>query len=436
MASNMNRRQFLNSCVAVSGILLAPWPFSELLAQTPERSRPKITRVEVVRLKGKRENLAGVNRQHQVKPLDIYPEQRPAPYRDKPNPQTVTESLTRYYLRISTDAGVEGLYGPVDVEPARVVLGQLRGFLLGKDALAGETLWDQLYRRDRHSRAGLYMMAVSAVDNALWDLRGQFFNAPVYRLLGGPTRKGIEAYGSCLGYSVEPEAVVERCRKVRDEGFRFQKWFFAYGPGDAASGLQKNLQLVKTLRETLGEETDVMFDAFNGWDLAYAIAWAKGAEPYRPYWIEEAFSSDQVENFAKLSRATSIPVATGEHFYVRWEVQRFLAADAIKVVQADPEWCGGVSELVKICTLASAHGVRVIPHGHNIHAALHVVASQSPAVCPLVEYLLLHKPNKLYFEKDPPAPQGGRIKLPERPGFGIQFDQAKVEDMTVLDSIA
>ena len=121
-------------------------------------------------------------------------------------------------------------------------------------------------------------------------------------------------------------------------------------------------------------------------------------------------------------------MATGEHFYGRWEVQRFLAAaDAIKVVQADPEWCGGVSELVKICTLASAHGVRVIPHGHNLHAALHVVASQSPVVCPLVEYLLLHKPNKLYFEKDPPTPQGGRIKLPERPGFGIQFDQVKVD---------
>ena len=146
-----------------------------------------------------------------------------------------------------------------------------------------------------------------------------------------------------------------------------------------------------------------------------------------PTWIEEAFSSDQVENFAQLSRATSIPVATGEHFYGRWEVQRFLAADAIKVVQADPEWCGGVSELVKICTLASAHGVRVIPARtqHSCRAArggqpiARGLSAGGVSVAAQAEQAL--------FRKDPPAPQGGRIKLPERPGFGIQFDQVKVD---------
>ena len=122
-------------------------------------------------------------------------------------------------------------------------------------------------------------------------------------------------------------------------------------------------------------------------------------------------------------------MATGEHFYGRWEVNRFLRADALDVVQADPEWCGGVSELVKICTLASANDVHVVPHGHNIHAALHVVASQSPMTCPLAEYLLRFKPHKCHFEKDPLVPLNGHIALPTRPGFGIELDESKIDRM-------
>ena len=431
----MNRRHFLKTVAALSTLSLFPEPFSQLLAQTPAGSRPRITDLEVLRLKGKRDSLTGLNRQYQIQPLHIYPEHRPQPYHDNPNPQKTTGAIEHLYLRIKTDSSIEGLYGPLDSEAVRVVLAQLRPFLIGKDPLAGETLWDQLYRRDRHSRAGHYMMALSAVDNALWDLRGKFFNTPVFRLLGGPTRSDVEAYASCLGYSVEPEPAANRAAQLKSEGFRYQKWFLAYGPGDAAYGLQKNLELVKTLRKTLGDDTEIMFDAYNGWDLQYAIDWAKSAEPSRPHWIEEPFISDQLENFAKLSRATSIPVATGEHFYGRWEVNRFLQADAIKVVQADPEWCGGTSELLKICALASTHGVRVIPHGHGLRAALHVVASQSPLTCPLVEYLMLHKPYKLHFEKDAPAPKAGKIPLPTRPGFGIELDPAKIEDQTILNKL-
>jgi L-alanine-DL-glutamate epimerase-like enolase superfamily enzyme len=96
-------------------------------------------------------------------------------------------------------------------------------------------------------------------------------------------------------------------------------------------------------------------------------------ERYRPHWIEEAAHPEKIESFANLRRSISFPVASGEHFYGRWEVEEYLKAGALNVVQADPEWCGGVSELIKICTVASLHDVQVIPHGHSIHAALHVV---------------------------------------------------------------
>ena len=397
-------------------------------AFAPGQSDPlTIADLELWRLEGSREALVGAHGQRQVRPLDVYDEFRPAPYHETGEGRREVRPASAIYLVIKTREGLEGLYGPVDGEAAVVVDRQLKEFLIGKPALAVEALWDQLHRLNRHSRAGHYMMGISAVDNALWDLRGRYFEAPVYRLLGGPTRAEAAVYGSALGFSVEPDKAASQAVELLERGFRHQKWFLAYGPGDGGAGLEKNIALVRALREALGPEPDIMFDAFMGWDLNYAVAWAKAVEQYRPRWIEEAFHVDKLESFVALSQATSIPVATGEHFYGRWEVQRFLDAGAIKVVQADPEWCGGASELVKICHLGSAFDAHVIPHGHNVHAALHVVASQSPMTCPLVEYLINKMESYYHFDKHPPQPVDGKLALPERPGFGMELDDAKIE---------
>jgi L-alanine-DL-glutamate epimerase-like enolase superfamily enzyme len=224
---------------------------------------------------------------------------------------------------------------------------------------------------------------------------------------------------------------MDTAQMLSDEGYRHQKWFMPVGPGSGPAGLQRNVEMVRDLRNAVGPKVDLMFDAFMGWDLNYAIQWAKQVEQYRPRWIEEAFHVDKLESFVALRRATTIPVATGEHFYGRWEVMRFLQAGAISVVQADPEWCGGVSELVKICHIASSYDAHVIPHGHSVHAALHVVASQSPMTCPLVEYLIGKMSTYYWFEKWDPAPMNGRITLPETPGFGIVLDDAKIEKRSV-----
>jgi L-alanine-DL-glutamate epimerase-like enolase superfamily enzyme len=331
------------------------------------------------------------------------------------------------YLKLVADSGLEGFYGAVDPEAAIVVARQLKGLVVGQDALAGEILWDRMYRWNRHSRRGHYMMALSAIDNALWDLRGKHFGAPVYVLLGGPSKPEIEAYASCLGFPLTAEELRRRSIALKNQGYQSQKWFFSEGPAAGGAGLLRNVELVRSLREALGEDYEIMFDAYSGWDVEYAIAWARQAEKYRPAWIEEIVQSDKIEAFSEFKKKTSIPVATGEHFYGRWEVYDFMKAGAIDVIQADPEWCGGVSELLKICALASLHDLRVVPHGHNIHAALHVVASQSPMTCPMVEYLVNFKPQKAFFEKQPLAPAGGKIRLPDRPGFGIEIDQSKVE---------
>jgi L-alanine-DL-glutamate epimerase-like enolase superfamily enzyme len=333
------------------------------------------------------------------------------------------------YLKIRCNEGLAGLYGPIDSEAAMFVDRFFRRHLIGQDPLACEAFWDRMFRASRHSRGSHYSMGLSAVDNALWDLRGRLFGLPVYRLLGG-SRKKVRAYASCLGFSQEPSALQAKARRLKQQGYRHQKWFVRdRGPSHGPEGLEEDVKVVRLLREAVGDDVDLMFDAFWKWDLQYALAWAKRTEQYNPRWIEEPFQTANLDAFIELSRETSIPVAAGEHFYSRYDVHKFLKADAIMVVQADPEWCGGVSELVKMCTLASVHGVNVIPHGHSIHAAMHVVASRPMEVCPLVEYLIQKMSTYYDFEKHQPKPVNGILELPDRPGFGIEFDDSKIEDI-------
>ena len=408
----MQRRHFLTALSALPAFAAA----------TPSE---KITAIGHISLKGKRQSIPGQDNQHQVQANHIYDELRPKPYCD--NPQAPREAnVSALYLTIKTAGGLEGLYGPIDSEAALVIETQLKLFLMGKDALAGETLYDQMYRWNRHARSSYPLMAISAIDNCLWDLRGRYFKTPVYRLLGGPTRPAVEAYGSCLGFSVEPEAAARKAAELKTQGFRNQKWFMAYGPGDGLPGLAKNVELVRVLRQAVGDDVQLMFDAYMGWSLDYAIAWAKQVEQFRPRWIEEAFPPDKLEAFADLHRATSIPVAAGEHIYGRYEANRYLSAHALSVLQSDPEWCGGISELVKVCAIASLYDAQVIPHGHSIHAALHVVAAQSPATCPMVEFLITKMRSYYHFEKRQLTPVNGMIELTDGPGFGIEIDQAKV----------
>ncbi|MBC8472056.1 MAG: mandelate racemase [Planctomycetes bacterium] len=399
MIDYMKRRNFLTSLAALGvaphlGACAEIMPTINLIGtgSQSKRTNLKITKVEILRITGK-------NKKKML------------------------------YLKINTNEGLTGLYGPIDNEAAMFVDQFFRRRLIGQDPLAYEAYWDSMFRADRHSRGSHYIIGLSAVDNALWDLRGRLFGLPVYRLLGG-SRNKLQAYASCLGFSQEPSALQAKARELKQQGYRHQKWFVRdRGPSFGPEGVEEDVKVVRLLREAVGDDVDLMFDAFWQWDLQYALAWTRRTEQYRPRWIEEPFQTANLDAFIELSRETSIPVATGEHFYSRYDVHKFLKADAIMVVQADPEWCGGVSELVKICTLASVHGVNVIPHGHSLHAAMHVVASQPIEVCPLVEYLI-QKMNSYYdFEKHQPKPVNGILELSDRPGFGIEFDESKIADI-------
>jgi L-rhamnonate dehydratase len=404
---------------------------TQVSASRTTASALTIDAVELIELHGRYTEEAGVDGQAQVNPLDVYDDLRSQPYRDQPSGSRMVQT-SAIYLRIRTTAGLDGLYGPIEKSAAIVVSTELRQFLIGKDALAGEAVWDQMYRSNRHSRDGFFMMAISAVDNTLWDIRGKYYDVPVYRLLGGPTRLSVEMYASCLGFSLEPDKVRARALDFQKEGYRYQKWFMGYGPGSGAEGMRKNVELVRILRETLGDDTELMFDAYSGWDQDYALEWARQVERYRPHWIEEATHPEKIDSFAAMRRSTSIPIAAGEHFYGRWEVERYLQAGALSVVQADPEWCGGISELLRIGTVASLHDVPVIPHGHSLRAAIHSIASQSPMTFPLGEYLIKKMQHYYHFERDPLVPLKAHIALPNGAGFNVQLDPVRIESQTVF----
>ena len=203
--------------------------------------------------------------ERQLQMLDIYPELA------RRGPGGGADRVTGTYVEVVADDGTTGLFGPIFEETAPIILAKLAGHVVGQDPLAYERIWDVLYRQDRHARKGYEMMAISAVDCALWDLRGKLLGLPVYRLLGGPTRERVDCYASMLGNSLDPGLVRARAQAIVEQGYRAQKWFFRYGPSDGLEGMAANVALVRTVREAVGPTIDIMFDCFMGGDATYII---------------------------------------------------------------------------------------------------------------------------------------------------------------------
>jgi L-rhamnonate dehydratase len=363
-----------------------------------------------------------------IRPVDLYPTYRALGPEYLPKADGGGYRIQTYFVEIEADEGVIGVGGPIPREQAFLIEAELKSHLLGMDPLATELIWDTLYRASVHGRKGLTMMAISAVDCALWDLKGKYFGAPVYRLLGGPTRMQIPAYASALGYSIEPERAAERAREFVRQGYRATKWFFRHGPADGPDGMVRNAQLVSALRGAVGSDVDIMLDCWMSWDVPYTVAMAERLEDYEPRWLEEPVLPDRVESYAEIRRRVRVPIAGGEHEYTRWGLKALVDAEAVDVLQADIYWAGGLTEMLKVAAIASTYDVVLIPHGHSTPASAHFIAAQSPAVCPLLEYLIKWNEIHQWFLLTPLKPIGGVVTLPEAPGLGMELDEAKIED--------
>ena len=385
----------------------------------------KISAVDLFEVRGHAELPAFPPGDRQSQMLDIYPEFNALDWTQ--GRHAGIQELRASYVEVKTDEGISGLFGPIDEQQVFIISTYLRPLILGQDALATEKLHDQMLRMNRHGRSGMFVTGVSAVDCALWDLKGKAWSQPLYRLLGGPTRTEVPAYASMLGFPVKPDQAAIIAAGYQQMGYQAQKWFFRFGPGDGEKGLVQNLELVAALRNTLGDGYALMMDAFMGWDLPYAEMLVRRLEPFHLTWLEEPLPPERVSSFVQLRQAASVPLATGEHVYTRWQVRELLLSSAVSFIQADPDWTGGVSELIKIADLCSAFDIPLVAHGHSLLAALHLAGARSSHDIPWVEYLIQHQPGKQYFHTDLYQPVDGLIRLPDRPGLGISLDSEKIE---------
>jgi L-alanine-DL-glutamate epimerase-like enolase superfamily enzyme len=279
-----------------------------------------------------------------------------------------------------------------------------------------------------HGRQGDAMLAISAIDCALWDLKGRWLGQPVFRLLGGPTRDSVPAYASMLGFAVlDLGRVRERAAEYQALGYPAQKWFFRHGPMSGHDGMRSNVDLVRTLRETLGDDYDIMLDCWQAFDPIYAVELAERIAEYRPRWLEECVMPDRIDSYRRVKERTQIPLSGAEHEYTRWGFKRFIEAEALDVLQPDIYWAGGLSETLKIAAYASVHDLMVIPHGHSTPAGLHFSLAQSPLLTPIQEYLVKWNAINQHFLANPIIPQRGEFAVPTLPGLGMDLDPAKIE---------
>ena len=389
----------------------------------------RITAVRILRLTGTMRTEGPFWEERLVRPIDIYPEYRA---RDdfEGGEQAGPDAfrLTQYFVRIETDQGVHGIAGPLWEMVAAHLARQLRPVLLGQDPIAHERLWDQMHRLMVHGRQGDAMLAISAVDCALWDLKGRWLGQPAHRLLGGPTRESVPAYASMLGFAVRDLGWVrDRAQEYRAQGYTAQKWFFRHGPMSGPDGLRENVALVRTLREALGEDCEIMLDCWQSFDVNYAETLAARIAEFRPRWLEEAVMPDRIDSYARLRARVAIPLAGAEHEYTRWGFRRFIDAGALDILQPDIYWAGGLSETLKIAANATAHDLIVIPHGHSSPAGIHFSLTQSPIHTPYQEYLVKWNAINQHFLAHPIVPREGAVRANDQPGLGMDLDPARIE---------
>jgi L-alanine-DL-glutamate epimerase-like enolase superfamily enzyme len=299
----------------------------------------------------------------------------------------------------------------------------LAPLVVGQTVFDVEHLWEKMYRATVNvGRRGAVLHAISGIDIGIWDAMGKSLGQPCYNLLGGRTRQAIRAYCSSAYAMEDLDQLSEIVARQMKRGYTALKLRFGWGPLDGKAGISKNLALVRRMRELVGSGTDLMADAYMGWDLNYALAIFPKLEEFDLTWIEEPLMPDDVRGYAYLRSRSRIPVAGGEHEATRWGFRQLIESQAVDYLQPDVNRVGGVTEARKIWALAQAYDVKVIPHSGDYHN-LHLVMSHMNS--PMAE----HFPDD-YLDGDTYLGRilegsaefrDGNLHLHDAPGFGVSI---------------
>jgi galactonate dehydratase len=316
-------------------------------------------------------------------------------------------------------------------------------YVLGEDPTPIEDHWQAMYRSSFYRGGPVHMSAIAGIDQALWDLKGKEFGAPVYELLGGPARERIRAYQHVRAHRDDAEdpaaAAAREAEREVDAGFRALKLVPTGGlePIDTPASVEAAADIVGAVREAVGSEVDVAVDFHGRASKAMARQLAAALEPHDPMFVEEPVTPEHDHAFPRIAEATRLPIATGERCYTRSDFRPLLEADAVDVVQPDVSNAGGITETKKIADMAATYDVSIAPHcpmGPVCTAA----SLQIDAAVPnsLVQEQVLHSTDGAFRYVENPGMfdvSEGFIDVPEGPGLGVEIDEETVAEFDGRD---
>ncbi|MCD3219410.1 galactonate dehydratase [Mammaliicoccus sciuri] len=344
------------------------------------------------------------------------------------------------FLKITTDEGIVGWGEPVIEGKAQTVGAAVDEFmqqLIGKNPLNIEDHWNMMYRSSFYRGGPILMSAISGIDQALWDIKGKYYNAPVHELLGGACRESMKVY-SWIGGD-RPQDTANAAKKAFENGFEAIKMNATEELQyiDSYDKIESVVQRVAGIREAVGNRLGIGIDFHGRVHKPMAKVLAKELEPYNPMFIEEPVLSENIEAVREISQTTTVPIALGERLFSRWDFKPILESGFVDIIQPDLSHAGGITECKKIISMAEAYDVGAAPHCPlgpialasclQVDATCHnaFIQEQSLGIhynkdSDILDYIT----NKEVFEfKD------GYVDIPKKPGLGVEIDEAHVRKM-------
>lgn len=336
---------------------------------------------------------------------------------------------------VTAENGVWGLglgilSGPVQ----RIIEDLLAPALIGQDCMATEKVWDLMNRLTASfGSAGLASYAISAVDTAMWDLKGKLLDQPVYALLGGPQKDRIFCYASNTILSYGLDASLEWFLEL---GFRAVKIFLDVGPWDGIEGLNRTEERIARAREIVGDNVELALDCWMSLDVDYAARLIERLRPYQLKWVEDILLPEDQDGWARLRQRTpSQTLATGEHWYTPYPFAKAASQGVVDIFQPDVLWAGGITGVMRICHIAEAFGLGVIahggmnfPYGQHLSYAMPAIpwGERSEGVAPPGVPL-----EEMVFLPGTPVIKDGYLTPSDAPGFGIEATLDWLEQVAI-----
>jgi galactonate dehydratase len=354
------------------------------------------------------------------------------------------------WFRIHTDAGITGWGETYPFTQSQVgAIRDLVQVIIGKDPRDIEGIWKSFYTRAAFNvTGGAEMRILSAIDIALWDILGKYYQAPIYRLLGGKAREEIRVYNTTNGIGEwTNEKDIERIAQfLLGKGIKGMKiWPFDpvarknSGSYISPSEIEQNLDWIKRIRQAVGNEMEIALEFHAYWNLPSAQRIAAALEPYGVMWIEDIMFPENVEAYAKLSGETSIPVCVSERLATTYPFARLLTEKACDIAMFDVTWCGGLTAAKKIADLADTFMIPSAPHTYGgpilWYASMHLAIALSNLWIMESGYYFYHDVYPDYLE-EVIVPVNGAVMPPEIPGLGIRIKEGLLErENTMIEKI-